>query len=639
MTVTDTPMLLSPIDVGPRTLATRILFTAHGPWDPWSPGGPLDRFIAYQRRRAANGVGMIVAEGTWAYPGVDANSLIRPLSTYAQAIAAENGEVVKMLQLLARGASDSAVGGGVLMSFNGMQSPTTGEPTKRMTAGEIEATIEAHAQVAAAAASSGLDGIELQGAHGRLIHQSLSSWGNDRDDEWGEPLRFAKAVIATVRATLGPEKVLGLRLAADEDRAPHEGGDRRKELAGIAKQLVATGDIDYLNLGFGSRCYDYTKRTARSYRYPAGGDLPLAARFREAIGSAIPVVGVNRILTPQLGEAALQRGDCDLVAMTRAHIADPDIISKLRSGQGHRIRPCVGAQECCNVNWLGLKLRCFHNPDIGHEAESGISAAATPKKVVVIGAGPAGLKAAEIATRRGHDVIVFDAADEPGGAMRHVRSTSARELYSSVTWLVGELQAAGCALRLGTPVDAELLQDLKPDEVVVASGSRRGDTPRLTQANGIHVISGIDALASEVGHDVLVFDVLGDMEAALTAESLLARGHSVTYATPLEAFAPRAGELIRLDLDPIFRRGGCSVHTRTEIEHAEGDQVHLIDRYGVRNTLHVDTIVAVMPPEPELGLLPALDALGAPYHVIGDALAVRGALTAIHEGDALGRAL
>jgi 2,4-dienoyl-CoA reductase-like NADH-dependent reductase (Old Yellow Enzyme family) len=553
----------------------------------------------------------------------------------AGAIASENPDVAKIVQIGGQGGADSSSSGGALVSMNGMQAMPSGEPTRALSTSEIEAIVEAHAAVAAAVTANGMDGVELAGASGRLIHQSLSPWGNGRNDEWGEPLALARALIGAVRDAMGPGSVLGFRMPADDDRARHLGGNRETELAGLAKDLVSSGQIDYLNLSFGSRLYDYPIRGLRSYRYEPGVDLPLAAKMREAIGRAVPVLGVNRITTPALAEEALRRGDCDLIAMTRAHIADPDIVTKLRRGESDRIRPCVGALDCSSMS--GLPPKCFHNPDVGREAGAAIVTVAEAKHVVVVGAGPAGLKAAEIAARRGHRVSVFEAEDEPGGALRHVRATTARELYGAVTWLVSELEHAGVELRCGQRIDGAAVRDLRPDAVVLASGGRRQVTLAVPGADTIQVVSGVEALTASLPQTVLVFDAHGDMEASIVAESLIARGHVVTYATPLMAFAPRANVQMLGDLERILRLSRSTVLTRTDIERIDGDCIHLIDHFGVRSERSANTIVVVAPPHQELSLVPALDALRVPYHLIGDALTARGALAAIHDGDRVGR--
>jgi 2,4-dienoyl-CoA reductase-like NADH-dependent reductase (Old Yellow Enzyme family) len=646
MRSTPDSLLLTPIKVGALELPNRVVITAHGTqWNPWSDAGSA-RYLEYQRRRAAGGVGMIVAEGVWVEGDTTPAALeplTGPFARFAEAMHAEGTGIATVLQLVAAGASDSSDGlarGRALMSFNGMPSSTDGEPSHPMSGEEIAGYVDGHAQLAGAAVDSGMDGVELLAGYGYLLHQSLSPWGNGRTDEWGEPLAFARAIVAAIRERIGPDKIIGFRMPVDDDRTPFEGGNRRAELAELAAELVAAGGIDYLNPCMGSRVYEYTARTARSYRYEPGVDLPLAAGIRRLIGGAVPVVGVNRILTPEQGEAALQRGDCDLVALTRAHMVDPDVLVKYRSGRSNRIRPCVGANDCGSVTFKNLGLMCFHNPELGREAESVLVPADRARKVVVVGAGPAGLKAAEIAARRGHEVLVLDALDEPGGQLRHVRATTARSLYGAVEWLVGELDEAGVEIRLDTRADEGELRRAAPDVVVIATGARRTTVPEIPGAGSVRLLTAIDVLAgAEVGPEVLVVDRAGDMEASLVAETLIARGHAVGYVTPLDTFAPRAGGMQHLDLLPIFEAAGCGIATKLDVESVQDGRVRLVDRAGRFTERRVDTIVAALAPRPDDDLVPVVRAMGIPYHVIGDALAPRHARAAIDEGDLVGRAV
>jgi 2,4-dienoyl-CoA reductase (NADPH2) len=635
--------LLTPIRIGPLEVSNRAVSTAHGTgfW-PWRRGGSLDRYIEYQRSRAGGGPGMIITEGIW-LGGLEASdlaALTESLARFADAMHAAAADIRVVLQLSAWGGHGQSQllhpNGEPLQSFNGMQSDQ-GEPSHRMTDGEIRRLVELHGLAARLATANGFDGVELHASHGYLLHQSMSPWGNGRNDEWGEPLAFARLIVATVRDALGTNKILGLRVAVDDDRAREDGGQTPDELAGLAKNLVGGGAIDYLNVGMGSRMPAYGPRTARSYRYEPGVDLPLSANLRRTIEARVPVIGVGRILTPAQAEAALKRGDCDLVALTRAQIADPDFMAKLRSEEGARIRPCVGANDCANAVLMGSTLVCFHNPAIGREPSTLVKTKRA-KHVLVIGAGPAGLSAAEITARRGHDVTVVDAADEPGGHLRHVRATEARELYRAVEWLLDELGAAGVIPRLRTHVDATLLEELAPDAVILASGAKRLPGRAFPGADSARVVSSFAALTGPIGQRVLVLDRLGDMEACLVAETLIKRGAEVTFTTPLESLAPRAGYMQLYDLKPIFRQARCEVFVETDIESLSGNAVRLVDR---RNRSHrdmpIDTVVAVTIPVPETSLEATLKELALPYWVVGDALAPRGVGPAIRDGDRAAR--
>jgi 2,4-dienoyl-CoA reductase-like NADH-dependent reductase (Old Yellow Enzyme family) len=557
------------------------------------------------------------------------------------ATAIHDEGAVAVLQIVNFGGQMSAnynLGGRPLWSFNGMQAPG-GEIAHRMTDGEVHQMVEAFASTAAVATQAGIDGVELHGAHGYLIQQSYSAWGNGRDDSWGEPLAFSRAVINATRAAIGPEKILGFRMSEFDERTPEEGGVSVDELRSIATQVVATGSIDYLNTSIGSKAPDYAALAVATYRTRPGHELELTHAMREAIGAAVPVVGVGRILTPDMGEAALGNGDCDLVAMTRGHIADPDIAVKVRGGQASRIRRCVGANECNDRKLAGMNIACFHNPDVGREARGPVTRT-DPRRVLVIGAGPAGLKAAEIAALRGHEVTVIDRDSEPGGALRHVRATAGRELTFAIDHLLGELAILGVSLTMATEVDRKMLTRLAPDVAVVATGALRTTSGAFGGSDHSNVLDSIQALTGNVGHRVLVLDRLGVNEGPLVAEALVARGHLVTYVTPLESLAPHAGWSHRKDFAAIFRRSETRVLTDLDVTKYDGFSAALVDPDSrVAHEIEADTVVAIVAPVPQLAIASTLDELDIDHWVIGDASAPRGVQVAMREADDVGRNL
>jgi hypothetical protein len=340
-----------------------------------------------------------------------------------------------------------------------------------------------------------------------------------------------------------------------------------------------------------------------------------------------------------MAEEALQRGDCDLVGMTRAHISDPDIVKKIRAGELHRIRTCVGANECVDRKLGGLGIACFHNPDVGREPAL-LPLADRPRRILVVGAGPAGLKAAEIAARRGHEVTLADTEHEAGGKLRHVRSTAARALYGSVTWILNELGELKVDVRLGCPIDEAALLELAPDAVVLASGARPRPDRAFPGAEAAPVISSADALARGSGGRVVVLDRIGHLEASLVAEALAVGGAEVTFVTPFEVMAPLGGYTHREDLKSSFHDKRITVVAQADIVSVQGGSFELGRDDGTSlGMVDADTVVAVTAAEPELFLTDVLDRQGVEYRTVGDALAPRTAIVAIREGEDAARAL
>src|SRR5487761_1628145 len=434
------PVLFSPIRIGPLMIRNRIVITAHGTSEAFRhPGMSPASYIEYLRRRAAGGAGLIICQPILSDPlsSITGETIDRH-GRLVEAVRAEGAAF--LLQLPPLGAfarSEADVRRPPLLGFENTQS-AAGETTHQMTHAEIELMIEGYRRTAEMAAAVGFDGVEVHGAHGYLVQQSLTPAFNSRDDEWGrDRTLFVRRLLATARAEMGPDRIVGYRTPTDDLRSPDDG-------ASYARAIP-------------------------NYRYGEAPNIPAVTRLREAVAIDVPVIGVGRIVSPGLAESLLASGTCDLVAMTRAHIADPDLVVKARRGAAHRIRPCVGANVCVNRKLQGYpEISCFHNPTVLRESELAVRPADVPRHVLVVGAGPAGLKAAQVAALRGHRVTVVDAAPRPGGRLRAAEKTAALGLVSAVDYLVAELAELGVRVRSGTTADEALLRELAPDHVVLA---------------------------------------------------------------------------------------------------------------------------------------------------------------------------
>jgi 2,4-dienoyl-CoA reductase-like NADH-dependent reductase (Old Yellow Enzyme family)/threonine dehydrogenase-like Zn-dependent dehydrogenase len=636
--------LLEPVRVGSLEVQNRVVSTAHGAFlDFYRPGVPGGRYTAYQERRARGGTGLIVLQPMHVHPSshalghytYDPDDVRPKLRALADAVHAHGTRVV--LQLIHFGAqfrSDARADLEPLWAFDELLSPE-GEAAHRMTSAEVEEVVEAYGTAAELAVDAGLDGVELHGTHGYLLQQSWSPWGNRRDDGWGEPLAFARAVIGRVRRRLGSGPVVGIRVSADDFVRPAAGGLGAEGIRDVVRTLVAEGGLDYVNHSEGARTGHYARSVA-SYRHPEGEFLPLARGLKEAVESRVPVIGVGRIASVAVAERALQAGDCDLVAMTRAQIADPDLVRKLRDGR--RLRPCVAANQGCVDRMVGgLPITCFHNPDVGREERGEPAQADGARRVVVVGGGPAGLKAAEVAARRGHAVLLVEREDELGGRLRFVRGLgAAAELFRAVTWLEEELRELAVEVRLGT--DAGEPELAGADVVVLATGSRPAPE-RIGGGDGsVPLLSLDDALRRGGRGRLLLVDLRGDLETALAAEQLAADGAELTIATPAPAPCPHVGFTHVRDLLVRFHELGCALEPSTVLVRIEGGRVltrHL--HTGGTAARGFDAVVAGVQGRSVVALAPAVERAGARLLVAGDAVAPRTALHAFREGDDAGR--
>ena len=650
--------LLTPIKLGPIELQNRLVSTAHAAYvDFWRPGSDGQRYMAYQERRAKGGTGLITLTAQHVHESslyilhhlYDKDDLSRKFLELSSRLHRHGTKVISQLfHVGVVGKSDCRPDLQPLWGLSGTIS-AEGEAAHAMTEEEIEAVIQGFVDTAVVAVENGIDGIELHCAHGYLLQQSFSPFANKRTDRWGEPLFLVKTVAQRVRAAIGRDKALGIRLCIEDFLKPEHGGVGHEKLIEIGADLVATGLLDYMNHSEGATGADYS-RTIGSFRYPLGEFLPLTRALRASINAAVPVIGVGKIPTVDLAEQALQQGDCDLVGMTRAQISDPDIIAKVKSKQTHRIRLCTGSNQGC-IDRVGLfPITCIHNPEVGEEDrfEALDVPIQSPKHVLVIGGGPAGMKAAEVAARRGHKVTLVEASDRLGGRLNYVETFGqASSLLGSIAWLEQELGYLGVTPMTHTTVDVEFVKKLRPDFVVLATGSTDTTDMGVPTDGTVPVLSVLDAAQNQYGGvrldmksaRVLMVDMRATYETALITEHLAESGCSVTVATPYLHFGANLGFTHLLDYQRVWPKWGIDVkplHVLASISEGKAHLAHVFA--GIMTSLEVDFVVAGVHPKPNDQLYHQLREM-VPIKVVGDAYAPRSALEAFREGDRAARTL
>ena len=553
--------LLQPYKLKNLTLRNRIMLTSHEPAYP-EDGMPKERYRAYHVERAKAGVALTMTAGS--------ASISRDSPPVFNNILAWKDEVVGWMKQLTDECHDH--GAAVMIQLTHLGRRTRWDKAdwlpvvapshereashrsfpKRMEEWDIARIIRDYADAAERMKAAGVDGIELE-AYGHLIDQFWSPLSNDLDDPYGgsldNRLRFGFDVLRAIRERCGDDMILGLRYTGDE-MLP--GGFSKSEGLDLSHRLKNSGLVDYLNVVRGHIDTD----PGLTDVIPVQGmknapHLEFAGEIRSATG--FPTFHAAKIPDVATARFAIAEGKLDMVGMTRAHMADPHIVRKIVEGREDDIRPCVGANYCLDRIYQGGMALCLHNPATGRELSMphSISPAAERKRITIIGAGPAGLEAARVAAERGHDVTVFEAADQPGGQIRlTAQDERRREMISIIDWRMAQCEKHGVQFHFNTFAELDDVLGTQPDEVIVATGGMP-HTEILTEGNEL-VSSAWDVLSGDVkpGRNVLIFDDAGDHAALQAADLVSASGASVEIVTPDRNFSP---EVMAMNLVPYMR--------------------------------------------------------------------------------------
>jgi 2,4-dienoyl-CoA reductase-like NADH-dependent reductase (Old Yellow Enzyme family)/thioredoxin reductase len=553
--------LLQPYQLKHLTLKNRIMITSHEPAYP-EDGMPKDRYRAYHETRAKAGVALTMTAGSAA---VSRNS-----PPVFNNILAYKDEVVHWVKRLTDACHDHGCAVMIQLTHLGRRThwnkgdwlPAVSSSHEREAAHrafpkqvedwDIARIVQDYADAAERMKEGGMDGIELQ-AYGHLMDQFWSPVTNTLDGPYGGSLenrmRFSMEVIDAVRDRVGDEFIVGIRFTADEDL---EGGITETEGLEIARRLKATDKIDFLNVIRGHIDTD----PGLTDVIPVQGmrnapHLDFAGRIKKEIG--LPTFHAAKIPDVATARHAIAEGLLDMVGMTRAHMADPHVVKKIAEKREDDIRPCVGATYCLDRIYQAGDALCIHNAATGRELTMPheIPPADEKKKVVVVGAGPAGLEAARVASERGHDVTVFEAAPDAGGQIRlTAQSERRREMISIIDWRLQQCSNRGVTFHFNRFAESSDIESENPDAVIIATGGLP-HTDVLGEGNDL-VVSAWDIIAGDVkpGKRVLVYDDAGDHPALQAAEMIAASGAHVEIMTPDRSFAP---DVMAMNLVPYMR--------------------------------------------------------------------------------------
>jgi 2,4-dienoyl-CoA reductase-like NADH-dependent reductase (Old Yellow Enzyme family)/thioredoxin reductase len=608
--------LLQPYQLKHLTLRNRIMSTAHEP--AYSEDGmPKDRYRLYHVEKAKGGIALTMTAGS-AIVAEDSPAAFGNLYAYKDEIVPwlkrltedchEHGAAV-MIQIthLGRRTNWNHSDWLPVLAPSPVREPAHRTFPKEAEDWDLARIVKAYAAAAQRMEAAGLDGIEIE-SYGHFMDGFWSPATNRRQDDYGgsldNRLRFTHQVLDAIRAAVDPGFIVGLRLVADED---WDKGLSREEGVEIARRLVATGQVDFLNVIRGHIETDAAlSRVIPIQGMASAPHLDFAGEVRAE--TKFPVFHAARINDVATARHAIAEGKLDMVGMTRA---EPHIAKLVAEGRENEIRPCVGATYCLDRIYEGHEALCIHNPATGREATMPhiVSRAAGPiRKVVVVGAGPAGLEAARVSAERGHEVVLFEAANEPGGQVRlAARMARRKELIGIAEWRAGRCQALGVTLRFNTYAEADDVLALEPEVVILATGGLP-NTSFLETGEEL-VTTTWDILAGDVkpGEDVLLFDDNGAHPGLQAAEFIAEAGAKLEIVTPERYFAPEIGGLNHVAYARAFQdhdvritintrllsvgRQGNKLAVRLGSDYSRRSQERLVDQVVVEHaTLPLDEL-------------------------------------------------
>jgi 2,4-dienoyl-CoA reductase (NADPH2) len=660
--------LFTPIDIGGMRLRNRIVMPAMH-LNYTADGQENDRLTGFYEERARGGVALIIIGGCIIdeYSGarnminLDHDKFIPGLKKLTDKLHAYDVHIAG--QLYHAGAyAHSFLIGRQAIAPSAVPSKFTKEEPREMTKDDIRYTIESYAKAARRVKDAGFDAVEILSCSGYIINQFLSPITNQRRDEYGGDLenrmRFGLEVTEAVRDAVGNDFTVLIRLSG-HDFVP--GSSTNKEICAFAAELEKHG-IDAFNITGG---WHETKVPQLTMEVPRAVFSYLAQGIKHSTSK--PVIASNRIHSPVIAEALIRQGSIDLVGFARELIADPELPNKAKEGRLDEIVPCIGCNQGCFDHVFELKpVECMVNPRVSHEFEvsPALSAATQPKKVMVIGGGPAGLVAAVTAARAGHKVALYEKTPELGGQMKIAGGLEDRREFETLrASLIVQAQKAGVRIHVNANVSRQLVEKEQPETIIIATGGKPRK-PVIPGVDGRNVVQAWDVLTDRVdlGNEIVVigggavgievatkiakigtlsaealqFLFLTSAEDSITLHELSTKGiKKVTIIEMLPKIGMDIGLSTRWIALQMLTRYRVNIRTESKVVEITKDSV-LVEHDGRTDLIRCDQVVLAVGTQAENQIIQKLSSSTAQIIVIGDAKSPRKAYDAIHEGFSTG---
>lgn len=635
--------VFSPLTMRGKTLKNRLTVPAMVMNFCTADGKATERYIAYHEAKAKGGFGMIVTEdyavepegkGFTNIPGLWSDDQIPGHTELANRV--HKYDTVLIAQIYHAGRqTNSFITGHTPYAPSAIPCPVNQEMPEAMSIERVEEVIEKFGDTALRAKKCGFDGVEIHGAHGYLIAQFMSQYTNKRVDKYGgdleNRLRFPVEIIKNIRAKVGEDFIVGFKISSDEYM---DGGRTLSDTLTIVPYLEEAG-IDYVTVSAGVNG-SATKMMPTSYTKHAW-NVDAAEEVKKVC--SIPVISVGRINDARIADTLIRAGKVDMVAMGRASLADPALPNKSKDGQLKDVRRCIGCLIGCVGNELkGIPCACALNPTLGREYEGDVEKAVVPKKLAVVGAGPAGLQAAITAAEAGHSVKVYEKSAYAGGQFRLAAVPPCKgEITEFINWQTTQLDKLNVEVAYETEVTADTFDAERPDTIVFAAGA----TPVVPPIPGVdlpHVVTAQDFLDGKVNYGNSCVVIGGGQVGAETANHLALNWKSVNVVEMQPAVAAEEVLVVRMEMMEDLVKNHVGMHTSTIVKKITETAV-VCEKDGAEFELPADMVVIAVGSRANNALADALTAKGFDVKLIGDAEGSGNVMKAVTQGYDLAKTL